>query len=234
MVEKILAMKILAVDTSTLVGSIALADGEKIVDTLELDVTTTYSERLLEAIDSILKKSQWTIDTVQGLVVAVGPGSFTGLRIGIATMKGLASAKQIPLVGISSLEALAFNLSHAEEPVAAIMDAKRKEVYAKIVQFKNKKVIRVWMDETCLSPEMLCEKLKTLGPVWLIGDGSKVYQKMWETTLGKSARFAETTSTARVLAQLGGERLSQGEGKNFAVLAANYLRPPDARIRTDG
>ncbi|HWM76502.1 MAG TPA: tRNA (adenosine(37)-N6)-threonylcarbamoyltransferase complex dimerization subunit type 1 TsaB, partial [Methylomirabilota bacterium] len=106
-------MRVLAVETSTLAGGAALLDGELVVGEYALDVSATHSERLMVAIDRVLTDAGWTVRDLEGLAVSVGPGSFTGLRIGLSTVKGLALALSIPIVAVPTLDAMAALLPFA-------------------------------------------------------------------------------------------------------------------------
>ena len=95
-------MKILAIDTSTRMGSIALADSEQLVAQIQLNLETTHTEKLLPAMDAVLRQTSWDLSHLNGLAIAIGPGSFTGLRGGLATLKGFAVAPHFPLFGVFS------------------------------------------------------------------------------------------------------------------------------------
>ena len=220
-------MKILAVDTSTLTGSIALVEGPNLVAEISLHIDTTYSERLIHSIEWMLTASRWTLESVEGLAVAIGPGSFTGLRIGLATLKGMASAKNLPLVGVSSLAVLGHNLASASEPVVAVMDAKRQEVYAAGFQFEKGRLREQWLADGCFSPAVLSDRLDGLQKFWLVGDGAK------KMGLEKALYPEDVWHVPRagVLAGLARERLMNGEGCDFSALVPNYCRPSDAEIK---
>ncbi|OLC39098.1 MAG: tRNA (adenosine(37)-N6)-threonylcarbamoyltransferase complex dimerization subunit type 1 TsaB, partial [Candidatus Rokubacteria bacterium 13_1_40CM_4_69_5] len=122
-------MRVLAVETSTLAGGVALLDGERIRGEYSLDVSATHSERLMPAIDRVLTDAGWTPADLQGLAAAVGPGSFTGLRIGLSAVKGLALALGIPIAAVPTLDAMAASLPFASLPVCPVLDARKGEVY---------------------------------------------------------------------------------------------------------
>ena len=196
-------MKILAIDTSTKMGSIALTDGETHVRELLLNIEITHAEKLLPAIQKILQEAKWDFSMIEGLSLAIGPGSFTGLRIGLATMKGFAQALNLPLVGVSSLMALAYNGSESEEPVVAVLEAGRGEVYAYAATFKDRKIDKIILEEQAIKSDLLS---KTLGN----------YQRQIH---------------ARWVGVLGYRKLKRGEGKDWRLLTPNYLRKSDAEIK---
>ena len=226
-------MKILAVDTSTFTGSVALIDSDRLVAEVLLNSKISHSEKLLPAIESILENAQWTLDDLQGLAIAIGPGSFTGLKIGLSTLKGIAVAKKLPLVGVSSLKVLAHNLSFKPEPVAAILDARRQEVYAGIYQFGKDGEVKEIFSDACLSPKDFCRELKKYAKVWLVGEGAVAYRQSFEEELPKVVCFPEESfhyGRAGVAAHLGFFMLKTKKYKDFNGLSPNYLRAPDARL----
>jgi len=137
-------MRVLAVETSTLAGGAALLDGELVVGEYALDVSVTHSERLMGAIDRLLTDAGWTVRDLEGLAVSVGPGSFTGLRIGLSTVKGLALALSIPIVAVPTLDAMAALLPFAALPVCPVLDARKREVYASLYRWDGAGMHRVW------------------------------------------------------------------------------------------
>ncbi len=200
-------MKILAVDTSTKIGSIALLDGANVISEMALNIEVTHSEKLLPAIEKIFAKVGWDFSELEGLAVAIGPGSFTGLRIGLATMKGFAQAQKLPLVGVSSLMALATSASTSDKPVVAVLKAGRGEVYASAVLFKDGILNKIILEEQAINPELLRKTLTSYEPCLTVG---------------------EEQIKARSVGILGLEKLKRGEGKNWAGLVPNYLRKSDA------
>src|SRR5256885_10421836 len=123
-------MRTLAVETSTLAGGAALLDGDLVVGEYVLDIRITHSERLMSTIDRLLSDAGWSVRDLQGLAVSVGPGSFTGLRIGLSTVKGLALALAIPIAAVPTLDAMAAMLPFAALPVVPVLDPRKPEVYA--------------------------------------------------------------------------------------------------------
>jgi len=217
-------MKVLAFDTSTKKGSVALTDGEKLIAECQQDLDIRHTEQLLPSIDKILNENSWKIGDIEGIAVSIGPGSFTGLRIGLATAKAFAGANNIPLIGVSSLEALACNAQPSEYPVVAILDARRKEVFASLVKV---------LDEQAISPENLCDTLKKLGPLTLVGDGAIFYKDIFQEKLGKQAHFLpddQMNIHARWIAHLALPKLKNGEGSDWEGLSPNYLRLSDAEL----
>lgn len=135
-------MKILAIDTSTMLGGIAIMEDSKLIAESRLNVKSTHSERLMTEIEHCLKQSVLRIMDIDVFAVAIGPGSFTGLRIGLSTVKGFSFATGKPIVAVPTLEALAWNFPYSKYPVCTMLDARKREVYAAL--FK-------WEDETLIS-----------------------------------------------------------------------------------
>src|SRR5512146_683981 len=121
---------LLTLDTSTTAGSVALSRGEQLLGEVLTDTVATHSDRLLIQARQLLADLNVSLEALDAVAIVNGPGSFTGLRVGMATAKGLASACRCPLVGVSSLETLAAGLPYSPVPVCALLDARKKEVYA--------------------------------------------------------------------------------------------------------
>src|SRR5262245_28797949 len=122
-------MRLLALESATLAGGAALLDGDVIVGEHRSNIALTHSERLMVAVDRLLQDCGWSMSDLDGLAVSVGPGSFTGLRVGIATVKGLALAMSLPVAPVPTLDALASALPFADVPVCPVLDARKGEVY---------------------------------------------------------------------------------------------------------
>lgn len=224
-------MRILALETSTLAGSVALLDGDQLVGEYTLNIRTTHSERLLAAVDRLLQDAGWTPGMLEGLAVAVGPGSFTGLRIGVSTVKGLAFSLGIPVAAVSTLEALAWSLPFARDQVCPVLDARKGEVYAALFHWDAQTLVRDWEDQA-LDPAELCRRVP--GPVIFVGDGIAGYGMLFKERLGASATFAPAARrlpSAACLGQLGHARLTSGEVVDPVALAPRYLRPSEAELK---
>ncbi len=231
-------MKVLAIETSTLSGGAALLDGDELVGEYTLNVRTTHSERLLGAVDRLLQDAGWTPEALEGLVVAVGPGSFTGLRIGVSTVKALAFSLKIPVAAVSTLEAMARALPFARHPVCPVLDARKSEVYAALFHWEGVRLVRDWEDQA-LAPEDLCRRLveaaaPSAGPVIFVGDGVRVCGVRFKEQFGPRALFAPAARqlpSAACVGELGGARLRAGEVVDPIALAPCYLRPSEAELK---
>jgi len=152
-------MKVLAIDTSTMLGGVAVLDDLLgLVAEVRLNVKSTHSERLMTSIEYILKQSGYTISDMDFFAVAIGPGSFTGLRIGLSTVKGFSYATGKPIVSVPTLEALAYNFPFSRYPVCTMLDARKKEVYAALFEWKGDGFIRL-IDETSIKINKLLERI---------------------------------------------------------------------------
>ncbi|MBR1641544.1 MAG: tRNA (adenosine(37)-N6)-threonylcarbamoyltransferase complex dimerization subunit type 1 TsaB [Butyrivibrio sp.] len=187
-------MKILAIDTSGLVGSVALLDGGTLTAQFSIQYKTTHSEILMPMLKDIADKIHLDMKSVDAIAVAAGPGSFTGLRIGSATAKGLALAIDCPIIPVPTVDGLAYNLYGNEKIICPMMDARRSQVYTGIYTFvpaateeKNFEqafVMRVIHQQFATSVEDIAGRLNEIGkPVILLGDGIPVYHDKLESLL---------------------------------------------------
>jgi tRNA threonylcarbamoyladenosine biosynthesis protein TsaB len=224
-------MRVLGIETSTLQGGAALVDGEHVVCEHTLSVRVTHSERLLPAIDAVLRDAGVGLTDVGGLAISIGPGSFTGLRIGLSTVKGLAYATGLPVVGVPTLEAMAWLLPAARYPICPVLDARKHEVYAALFRHAEAGLVRLW-DDRALSPERVCDLVD--GPTLFIGDGVGAYADLWHARLGVRMIippvFARAARPA-VIAALGHDRFMRGERDDAGSLVPRYLRPSEAEAR---
>jgi len=155
-------MKVLAIDTSTMLGGIAVVDDQfGLVIEIRLNVKSTHSEKLMTSIDYALQQSGYKVSDMDCFAVAIGPGSFTGLRIGLSTVKGFSYATGKPIVSVPTLEALAYNFPFCQYPVCTMLDARKKEVYAALFEWKNDGFIRL-IDETSVEVSKLLEKINEI------------------------------------------------------------------------
>ena len=217
-------MRVLAVDTSTMAGGVALLDDARIVGESLLDVRTTHSERLMVAIDRALTDAGWDASALDGLAVAVGPGSFTGLRIGLATVKGLALALGCPVAAVPTLDAMAAALPWASRPVCPVLDARKGEVYASLFRWDAGVMRREW-DYLALAPEALAARLAE--PVIGVGDGAGLVSSAWMTL----AQPIRRGPCAAMVGWLGVQRLRHGDTVAAAELVPTYLRPSEAELK---
>ncbi len=166
-------MIVLAVDTSTSSGSVALLDNDSILGELILGSGTAHSRRLLAGMDYLMKEAALEIEEVELFAISTGPGSFTGLRVGISTIKGLAWAMNKPVVGVSSLMALAMNIPFSGLTICPILDARRGEIYAAQYRWKGS-VLNAVDEAKAIPPELLYDRM-TAKEVVFLGDAIRSY-----------------------------------------------------------
>ncbi len=223
-------MKILTIDTSTTACSAALTDGEKITAEFLLDTDRTLSKQLINQIDSILRSAGLTVDELDGFGVTVGPGSFTGLRVGIATVKGLAVASDKPVAGFSSLAMLAMNLPWSSYQVCPMLDARKNEVYTGLYRCEGIPAI-ISADCVTAPADFLDNIAET---TVFLGSGAVRYRGTIESRLGKKAVFAPFSCNiprASAGAVLAYHAFSRGETVPPDQLNPAYIRPSEAEIK---
>ena len=151
-------MRLIAIDSSGLVASVAILEDDVLLASCTMDYKKTHSETLLPMLDGISEMIELDLSAVDAVAVAAGPGSFTGLRIGSATAKGLGLALNIPLIEVPTLAAMAYNLYNTRELICPIMDARRNQVYNGLYQFQNHKLVTT-VDQRAIGVEELAEEL---------------------------------------------------------------------------
>jgi len=211
-------------ETSSLAGGVALLDDERLVAEYLLDVSITHAERLMAAVDRVLADARWTPRELGGLAVAVGPGSFTGLRIAVSTAKGLALALGLPIAAVPTLDAMAAALPWAALPVCPVLDARKGEVYASLYRWDGRAMRRDW-EYLALSPEALAERLTE--PVILAGDAAAAIHSPYARLVPPPRRLPSPACVGA----LGLQRLRRGDSLAPAALAPLYLRPPEAELK---
>lgn len=224
---------LLALDTATRHASVALRWAEGRLAEREQEVTT-HSEGLLSLVDEVLREAGLRVRDLDALVCGRGPGSFTGLRIGLATAKGLCLAAGKPLLCLSSLLPLGRAAAEVAPPgrlCAAVLDARRQEVYFGL--FRDGELLG---PEGLCSPGALAEALLARGePVLLAGDGALLYQKLLLAPGGQGGPLTLAPEPchaihARYLLEAAAPRLARGEVDDLAAVVPLYIRPSDARL----
>ncbi len=225
-----MAELLLTVDTATAAGSVALSRGETLLGELLLNLPATHTDRLLVSVRQLLADTGTTVAQLDAFGVVLGPGSFTGLRVGVATVKGLALATRRPVVGVSTLQTLALQFPCARHPVCVLLDARKQEVYAGLYGWEGGCPLPL-RPEAVLSPERLLDSLE--GEVLFAGDGAAVYRTLIVRHLGHRAHFAPwplQPPRAAAAAALGLAALRRGETIPLPQLAPRYIRPSEAEL----
>ena len=222
-------MKVLAIETSTMAGSVALIDGDELVSEYLLNIDITHSERLLLAIDCVMRDTRIPVDEIDGFAISIGPGSFTGLRIGTSTIKGLAYATNKPVVGIPTLDAMAENISFTDYLICPILDARKKQVYTALYKRDAKNRLRKITPDLAIDPRDLLKKIQER--VVFLGDGIKVYHTLIKEVLRDMAFFAPLNLRLPRAANVAKLSLNQFKKKNTLDLntfTPSYVRPSEA------
>lgn len=171
-------MKILALDSSGLVASVAIVTEDAVLAEYTVNYKKTHSQTLLPMLNEIVGMVELDLKEVDAIAVAAGPGSFTGLRIGSATAKGLGLAMNKPIVAVPTLDGLAYNLYGTESVICPMMDARRNQVYTGLYEFKHKE-FRVIKEQTAAAVEEILKEINQLGrEVIFLGDGAAAYQEL--------------------------------------------------------
>lgn len=167
-------MRILSIDSSATAASAALVDDEKVLGEFYINTSLTHSQTLMPMIDNVFRCTRTDLNSVDLFAVSAGPGSFTGIRIGVASIKGLAMAQNKPCVGVSTLEAIARNLEHLECTICAVMDARCGQVYNAIFKAHSGSLERVTPDRALSIADLAQECEDDTNPIFLVGDGAKL------------------------------------------------------------
>lgn len=224
-------MKILGLDSSGIVASVAIVEDDVLLAEYTVNYKKTHSQTLLPMLDEVARMTELDLETVDAIAVAAGPGSFTGLRIGSATAKGLGLALDKPLAAVPTAEALAYNLYDTEGLICPIMDARRNQVYTGIYRYKEHKLCTV-EDQMAVAVTELLERLNALGePVTFLGDGVPVFQETIAEMLKVPYSFAPAhvnRQRAAAVAALGMVYYKEGRIQTAAEHAPDYLRVSQA------
>jgi tRNA threonylcarbamoyladenosine biosynthesis protein TsaB len=223
-------MKILAVDTATNSCSVAATDNGKLAAELTVNKSETHSKHLMEFIHSVLENAGFGIGDIDGLAVTVGPGSFTGLRIGISTIKGLAHALGRPVAGVSTLKALARQCGQTPHLICPLLDARKGEVYAATYRFTEGQLIQKTGERTMI-PEAVVEDIKSA--CVFIGTGAQLYRQRIVTAAGSLAHFVpegQNTIKASSVAFLSMPRFEVNDTDGIGGLVPHYIRKSDAEL----
>lgn len=223
-------MRILGIESSSLVASVAIVEDEVTIAEYTVNFKRTHSQTLLPMLDEIVKMVDLDLETIDAIAVSGGPGSFTGLRIGSATGKGLGLALKKPLVSVPTVDAMAYNLYGSAYTVCPIMDARRNQVYTGI--YDNRNGFSVIKEQCAMDIEELVEELNAAGQkVVFLGDGVPVYKKQIQEKITVPVLFAPAhlnRQRAAAVAALGFLYYEEGKILTAAEHAPVYLRKPQA------
>lgn len=224
-------MKILAVDTSATAASVAVAEENKLIGEFSINTALTHSQTLMPMVDELLKNTGLSVNDIDAAAVNAGPGSFTGVRIGVAAVKGIAFPKNLPCVSVSTLESMAYNMLGNDCIVCSVMDARCSQVYNALFRVKGCTVTRM-TDDRALSLTDLKNELQNINEkVILVGDGAVLCSKFLGEELENImiAPFNNRIQTASSVAYAAFEKINNGETVKADELMPVYLRLPQAQ-----
>lgn len=229
-------MKLLAFETSAHTASIAVVTLEGVLGEITMNTGHTHSEKLMPAMEALLDQLDLDLNQFQGLVAASGPGSFTGIRIGVATVKGLAHGAGLPVIMVSTLEGLAWNLAGFGGIVCPIMDARRDQVYTALFDNAGELPERLLTDSVLSIDSLIALLKESEEPVWFVGDGIPKYRALLEEAMGHQARFPQKHLWYQRAASLGMAALSGAEhltSCSYQEAQPQYLRKTEAERNHD-
>lgn len=221
-------MLILALDSSAAPASVALLEDGKILSEFYINTKQTHSQTLMPMVESVLKLTNKTLDDVTCMAVSAGPGSFTGVRIGVSCVKGLSMTRNIPCAGVSTLRAMAENARQLTGIVCAVMDARCGQVYNALFRAESGKLTRL-CDDRALPIAELLEECKTFAEkIYLVGDGAELCYKTFAAIraelLQPQLRFQHASGVAMAVQEM----VENGQTVTPDALMPIYLRLPQA------
>lgn len=225
-------MKIVAIDSSGLVASVAILDENVIIAEYTTNFKKTHSQTLLPMLDVIKEMTELDLNTVDAIAVAAGPGSFTGLRIGSATAKGLGLALNKPIIPVPTVDALSYNCWGISDVICPIMDARRNQVYTGFYTFDEHNEHVVIKPQFAKEIDSVVEELNEMGrPVVFFGDGVPVYKEKINEIIRVPVKYAPphmAYQSAAALASLAAKYYQDGKTETAAEHTPIYLRMSQA------
>lgn len=228
-----MGMKVLGIDTSSQTGSIAVVDGDTLLAERALTSGHTHAKRLMSAVDWALGMAGLSTDELDGFAVTTGPGSFTGLRIGISTIKGLAFAARKPVAGVSTLESLVHQFPMFPHLICPILDARKGEVYTALYRSEGHMKWKQLAEDCVAAPGRWVERIAEL--CLFVGDGLCAYGGLIREALGGLALFAPpylNVVRASIVAHIGIKEIRGGNAVDVSRLAPHYIRRSDAETKS--
>lgn len=220
-------MKILAIDSSGLVASVAVVDDDKLLGEYTINHKKTHSQTLLPMLDELANMIELDLNTIDAVAVAGGPGSFTGLRIGSATVKGLALALDKPVISVPTVDALAYNLWGHRDIICPLMDARRNQTYTGLYRFNGNQML-ILQEQCVVDINTIIAKINDIGqPAVFMGDGVPVFQSYIEENIRTDYIFAPAhmnKQRAAAVAALAEQYYIEGKAIDAAAHKPEYLR----------
>lgn len=223
-------MKILAIDTSSNVATVAVTDDTKLAGEYILNHKKTHSQKIMPMLDEVMKSLEIDVNEIDLFAVVTGPGSFTGLRIGVAAVKALAQVTKKPVVSVDTLEGLAYNLPFCPHLIVPMMDARRSDVYTAV--YDNGTSLEKIIRPCAISLEECVEQIKALGKTAVfLGDGAYLHKDYIKEQLGDNALFAPINvneQRASSVAVCAASKLASGDTMTYSELEPYYIRKSQA------
>jgi len=223
-------MYILGIETATRTGGVAIVSEDGVLAEYTLNIEVTHSERLMSTVDRVFKDTGLRMASIDGFGVSIGPGSFTGLRIGLSTVKGLAFTTGKPVAAVPTLKALAWNTPHARYPVCPLLDARKKEVYAALYRYDGQELTQD-LPETVTPLSELADRIA--GEVLFTGEGARLFAADIDRLFAGRAHFAPRSATvpsAASIAEIALDMISVGRQTGPDGLSPMYIRRPEAEL----
>ena len=223
-------MRILGIDTSSPTGSVALVDNDDVISESLLNSSKNYSDKLLIEVDAVLNSSKTKLNQIDGFVITTGPGSFTGLRVGMSLLKGLILATQKPFASVNTLDAYAETVQPGPYAICPVLDARIKEVYTALYNSKNGLCVRETPDQA-ITPMELCDQIKK--PTAFVGNGLVAYRELLSSRLRKKYMHNVPIKKLTVAASavlIASRDFKKNLQNNLDSLTINYIRPSEAEL----
>lgn len=224
-------MNILAVDTSATSASVCIANENKIIGEFSINTSITHSQTLIPMIEQVMKNTGFSMDEIDAVAVNAGPGSFTGVRIGVAAVKGIAFSRDLPCVSISTLESMAYNMLNSDCIVCAVMDARCSQVYNAMFRINGNCVERLTDDRALALTDLKIDLQKYKEKIVLVGDGAEICYNYFDKSLenvvlsSSNVRIQKASSVACAAFK----SIKNADTMTVAELMPVYLRLPQAQ-----
>lgn len=224
-------MKIIAIDASGIAGSVAYMKDGQLIGEYYICHKLTHSETIMPMLEHLKELINIDLEEVDAIAVTSGPGSFTGLRIGVATAKAMALALNVPVIGVPTLDVMAHNMAYTDSLICPIMDARRNQVYTSIYKW-NEEILERINDHEAIDMGELLDKFKQLeGNIIFVGDGIDVFRGQITDSLGERAKFAPSflkMQRASTLGHIACMEYEKGNVEDADLFAPIYLRKSQA------
>lgn len=222
-------MNLLAIDSSSIVATVAVLTQEKLLAEYIVNNKKNHSEKLMQVLDRVLVDADVTVDDIDVIAVSKGPGSFTGIRIGMACAQGLAHATGKPLIGVNTLDGLAYNMMNSQGLLCSMINAQRQELYTSLYQWRDGELVRLW-DYELIAAEQLAERLLQLKQkVYILGDGVDillpVLDKCRDITPAPQTMLMPKASSIAMAAL---KQFAAGKAENCFSIRPFYIRRSNA------